>query len=368
MKYLIVIILVGLQGCSLFNNSPNTKSEPQLNELWRYTLNTAGDAEPVIVGDTIYFASYPNLYAASSTDSLIFWESLIDNTQPYQGEVFIIDDESIIINQIRMVKAYNKLNGSLLWEYDGDEVKIVSINGHEKHPHGYYFVARGGNLVSLSKSGLYQYIEDVDSTFGLAGVVYRNDNLFLYGPNTINGGFTRGLLFARDYETRKEIWRYETDHCGFYEKPIIEDGILYAASRGNSPQCEVVALNSNDGSVIWNVKIPIGAQKILATSTNVIINRGAGLEAFSKADGSKMWSFSWESSGSLIQPVYESGYVYMSNHGSVFILDEVTGELVHKAPSPGGYIWHLTVNENRLFVQTSRQLIAYEPWHLKGDQ
>jgi hypothetical protein len=50
---------------------------------------------------------------------------------------------------------------------------------------------------------------------------------------------------------------------------------------------------------------------------------------------------------------------------SFYIHDVNTGELAHREPTPGGFIWHFAVNENRLFVQTDRQLIAYEPWHLR---
>ena len=173
------------------------------------------------------------------------------------------------------------------------------------------------------------------------------------------------LLIAQDYETREELWRYETDHCGFYEKPIIEQGIMYAASRGNSPLKEVLAIEIESGNVLWKTTVSIGAQKVLLTENEFIINIGAQLQAFSKNDGNPIWQFSWEGSGALIQPVYSNGYVYMSDHGSIYILDVTTGELVHKAASPGGFIWHFAVNEHRLFVQTDRQLVAYEPWHLR---
>lgn len=368
MKHLILLAFIISLGCSFFGEDPSKEKPIKLNELWRYSLNTAGDAPPTVVGDTLFFAAYPNLYASSTRDSTIFWMSYLDNINEYEDKVFLINDSQVVINQVNDIKAYSRSNGQQLWEKNYDSLfKIISLGRHSMHPFGYYFIGRPNKMVGLSKSGALDFVEDFDSVYGIAGITNLRDVNYINGVQGVNGGFTRGLLLARDYETSKELWRYETDHCGFYEKPIIEDGILYAASRGNSPQCEVVALNSNDGTLQWKTVEKTHADKVLLTTNQVIINSGGQLIAYSKFDGSKNWTFSWESNASLIQPVYESGYVYMSNHGSVFILDEVIGELVHTAPSPGGYIWHLTVNENRLFVQTSRQLIAYEPWHLRED-
>ena len=47
--------------------------------------------------------------------------------------------------------------------------------------------------------------------------------------------------------------------------------------------------------------------------------------------------------------------------------DAETGELVHEEPLPtgNGYLWRLAVSEDKLFAQTSRHIIAYEPWHLR---
>ncbi len=365
----IVLLLILLHGCNLFGEDPAEDKPNQLNELWRYTLNTAGDAKPTFVGDTLIFAAFPNLYAASNSDSLIFWESYIDNRNEYEDKVFLIDHDQIVINQVNHIKAFSRSDGKLLWEYDTTEnYKLNSSGKHEIHPKGYYFIARRGNIVDITKTGEHVSITDVDSAFGLSGVIYLNGVVYMNAPNNVNGGFTQGLLKAVDYETAEELWRYETDHCGFYEKPIIEEGIMYAASSGNSPKCELIAINIVDGNILWKTVEKTHADKLLLTPNNFIINTGGSLRSYSKSDGSLIWVYKWEANGSLIQPVYSNGYVYMSDHGNVYILDVNTGELAHKAPSPGGYIWHLAVNDNRLFVQTDRQLIAYQPWHLREDQ
>jgi outer membrane protein assembly factor BamB len=367
MKNLLLFVYLISLGCNLFGEEPPIEEkQDRLNELWRYSLNTAGDAPPTFAGDTLFFAAYPNLYAASSTDSLIFWESFIDDINEYEDQVFLIDPTQIVINQVNNIKAYSKQEGHLLWEYDtGEHYKINSNGKHEIHPNGYYFIARGGKLVEISKTGEHVSINDVDSAYGLSGVTYLNGVVYINAPNSVNGGFTRGLLLAQDYETREELWRYETDHCGFYEKPIIEQGIMYAASRGNSPECELVAIKIDDGSIIWQTVEKTIAYQLLLTPSSFIITTGGSLRSYSKSDGNLMWVYKWEGTVALIEPVYSNGYVYMSDHGSIYILDVTTGELVHKAASPGGFIWHFAVNEHRLFVQTDRQLVAYEPWHLR---
>ncbi len=369
MKNLLLFVYLISLGCNLFGEEPPIEEkQDRLNELWRYSLNTAGDAPPTFAGDTLFFAAYPNLYAASSTDSLIFWESFIDDINEYEDQVFLIDPTQIVINQVNNIKAYSRSNGHLLWESNYDSLfKIISLGRHSIHKNGYYFVGRPNKLAGIFKSGDLEFVEHFDSVFGLAGITFLNDVNYINAVDGVNGGFTRGLLLAQDYETREELWRYETDHCGFYEKPIIEQGIMYAASRGNSPECELVAIKIDDGSIIWQTVEKTIAYQLLLTPSSFIITTGGSLRSYSKSDGNLMWVYKWEGTVALIEPVYSNGYIYMSDHGSIYILDVNTGELAHREPSPSGFIWHFAVNEHRLFIQTDRQLVAYEPWHLREE-
>ncbi|MFV1883724.1 MAG: PQQ-binding-like beta-propeller repeat protein [Balneola sp.] len=367
MKYLYLILsLLGLLGC------PTTpeEAEPQLKKYWQMELGINGEAPPVVKGDSIFFTAHPYLYAMSTKDSIVYWNTVLDQSKRFQGDILLVSKDQIVLSQLNIVKAFDRSNGTLLWEYDPEEIfRIVPLGNHTIYEKGYIFTAYNRRVAGISNLGDLEFMSQLDSGFTVHGVLYNDGELFINRVNTVHGGLTQGMILVQDFSEGGELWKYETDDGGFYEQPVIEGDILYAATRGNSPNKEVIALSKNTGELLWKTTIEIGAQKILVTPDHVIINIGSRMQAFLKSDGMKEWEFEWESSASLFQPVYLGGYIYISNHYQLFVIESKTGELVHTEPLPegGSYFWHLAVSEDKLFAQTSYQLIAYQPWHLRED-
>lgn len=365
MKKFTSLILILICSC---NTSIEPPEEISLKQFWIVEHGTFGTANLEVRQDTIYATGFPYLYAVSTEKGEVYWNSIIDTEQRMLSKKIFIRNSQIVINQLKVLKAYNQQDGEELWELDGKEDIGFRENGeHSYTPKGYIFSTYKKSVAAVSFSGTVEFVQRIDSLYDVHGVHYEDEVLYINGKYTVHGGLTKGMILAKDFATGKEVWRYDTENGGFYEQPIIEEEIIYSASKGNSPKKEVVALNKNSGQLLWRTLIDIGAEKVIVTPDNILINIGSKLQAFSKLNGSKQWEFSWESSASLFQPVYLSGFVYMSNYYQLFILDAETGELVHTEPVPkgGNKFWHLAVSKDKLFAQTSSQLIAYEPWHLR---
>ncbi len=59
---------------------------------------------------------------------------------------------------------------------------------------------------------------------------------------------------------------------------------------------------------------------------------------------------------------YHDGYVYHPRGSTLVVVDAEDGTIVHQEPSPGGYFWAVHAGAGQIFAQSSRHLIAYEPF------
>ena len=173
-----------------------------------------------------------------------------------------------------------------------------------------------------------------------------------------------GRILSIDKETQEVLWEYVTDKGGYIFEPILlEDEIIYAGVTDGSG--EFVALNANDGEVIWKTLGVIG-QSYTLTDSMILVNDGISLLALDKFTGKELWNtglaFGGGHAGSNI--AYLNGYVYHAHSGRLYILKGNTGEIVHiEERSPdGSQFYLLTAGEDRIYMQTNVALHAYTPW------
>lgn len=97
------------------------------------------------------------------------------------------------------------------------------------------------------------------------------------------------------------------------------------------------------------------------------VNTGGSLAALNKQNGELEWRVEWLSTD-FNKPVYLEGYVYHVRDTELLIIDDTNGEVVHREPVPDGtFFWHVAASSDKIFAQTSNQLIAYQPWHLRDN-
>jgi outer membrane protein assembly factor BamB len=245
------------------------------------------------------------------------------------------------------------------------------LDGHEVLPDGYVIVGDTTDAYRINVNG--QLLEEYSFDLVIASAIYNNGILYFSQAETIHGALTLGGILAVDVASGDSLWAYNTQYGGFHwAKTILEEGVLYAGSIGNGDKYVFVALDVATGSPIWEYQtseyLEFGESSVLGPEF-VYYRSHMFIFALNKATGEKAWTFKWSSS-SGVNMVYLGGYVYLSNHSRIFVLDGQTGELVHEEPfaETGGFYWSLAASKDKVFAQTGFHLIAYEPWHLRQQE
>lgn len=371
MKNIIFLIFLGtcLIRCIGDTVDPETPLTNSLKVLWTHPIELVDtpDTDPLIVNEWMIYSGEVEMTALNITTGKKIWgyeigEGRAINSKylaysAYRDAIYFGHDEDFIVLNLQTGKV----------ELSVKDIAL-SIGGHINIYDGYVVIGDTIDAYNIDLDGNIRTIYSMD--FGTSSVVSDNQSLYFSHVKNINGGLTLGRITAVDLVSGDSLWAYNTQNGGFYwARPILEDGILYAGTRGNSPANVFVALHSKTGEPLWEyiTQNPFEFAREVVLGPNLMYNRSSAyVFALDKITGEKVWAFKW-TSASGVNMEYLEGYLYLSDHGIIYVLDAETGELVHEEPLPtgNGYLWRLAVSEDKLFVQTSRHIIAYEPWHLR---
>lgn len=128
--------------------------------------------------------------------------------------------------------------------------------------------------------------DDISTSIKGAGIAVFDKKVFA------TTGF--GGVFALDMVTGKKIWRYDAN-MPIRIAPTVSRGVLFVQTIDN----QLIALNSADGSVLWDYKSPTeattlvgGASPAYSPVQDVIVAAFSNgeLRAFKASTGSPLWS------------------------------------------------------------------------------
>jgi outer membrane protein assembly factor BamB len=369
-KFVVILAFALLTSC--FHNPANhPEEEIRLHQIWSFEHEIRGDAPPAVYKDKLFMSAGLFVYAINEETGEEIWRSQFDEDLELQGSIFLINGNQVVVAHIDKIRAWDTETGNLMWEFEyTEELKTRLIGRHISFRDQYGFISRGSRFFILNKSGTVENVIPLDKNYGVQGLAYYEGSIFAGQTNTIHGALTLGRITAVDATTGDSLWAYDTEYSGFtYAAPVVNNGVVYAGAAGNSDKDVFVALDAETGEVKWENarEDPLNWTHDFTIGPKHVFTAGSGkIYALNKSTGEVVWEYGWESS-SFVNPVYLGGYIYHSNHGNIFILDAETGKLVHEeyGPEGGGYVWHLSVSEDKLFVQSSFKLVAYQPWHLR---
>ncbi|MCP9292252.1 PQQ-binding-like beta-propeller repeat protein [Gracilimonas sediminicola] len=374
MKYLKFVFLIFFtQSCFTTSDKPKNE-DPVLPQLWEYSYEhvDAPNHPPLVTNNgMVVMSGDAHITALSVENGTLIWQKEDFGVYLLAGAKLLENENQLFTNHFDELIAWNKSTGDRLWTVPIDSpLTVFKIGTHAIFNNGYAIVGLGSQLYTVNVNGGVEYIKNLGMP--VAHVGSNSQKLFAGQAKTVHGGLSFGRITSLDANTGDSLWAYNTENSGFvYAAPIVEDGVVYAGAAGNSPRNVFVALDAKTGAIIWEF-ITDDSGKWTRNFTigpkHLFFAGDARLFALDKSTGELAWEYSWEGSA-FVQQEYLEGYVYHSDHGSIFVLDVETGDLVHEQQGPegGGYIWHLTVSENKLLVQTSSKLVAYQPWHLRED-
>ncbi len=370
--YLLRFSILLLLSCP---NTSKDEGETKLNVQWSTPIDLINYPMPellIINNNTLVYAGEEDLVALTTDSGTEIWRGEIDGSKAlYNRQIMLYepDKEWIISQHYEDVIVWNAQDGSKLYQLSESThgISASRIGYNSLMNDGYLIVGYPTDLYILNWDGSIR--DSIIIPIASTSVAYGNDTIYLGQSNTIHGGLTQGRIRAFDASTGDSLWTYQTDNGGFDTRTYVQDGVVYGAAKGNSPNSEVVALDAATGQIIWKyISQEIGewTNNFLVTQESIFIKGTSYSYALNKQDGSRKWSFGWTNTSSF-EIAYLEGYVYISDMYKIYILEEHTGELVHTEPVPSGerYFWHLTAAADKLFAQTDATITAYEPWHLR---
>lgn len=351
----------------------DTRKNTVLTVLWATETDiiVAPTFNPYIIdNEKIIYAGEIQLVSLNTKDGTEEWRGEVNGEEALRSKTLQHNENLILSAHRGSILGWSKKDGEQVIKLTREDGILVFDRGRNLSiDNGFAFVGDTLDAYIINSDGSTRLTIDVDlQTRGLA---YEDQKLFLAQFEDIHGLLSIGKIRAFDTQTGDSIWTYSTNKSGFLTAgPTIEDGILYAGALGNSPEHVFVALDPKTGAVIWEyINEEIYTYSFAMGAKNIFVNNGSAIIALDKKTGVQVWKYEWISASILVEPVYLEGYVYHSDHGKIFILDAETGELKHEefVPKGNGYFWKLAVSKDKLFAQTSSQLIAYEPWHLREE-
>jgi len=372
--WLLLTTIIAISCCfPTSGTSPKNNDDPALVQLWDYSFNVAAIATPLLSNDTLFAAADQYIFALDANTGDVLWQTVNDLTNYLQATGYVKKGDQIVAHHTNSTKAWNTVTGELEWEFPFNREAGLEPLGRGRYsvtPKGYAIPSRFNSFYILSDRGELVEHTQVDPKFRVNGVRYFDEKLFVGQGQTLNGAKTIGRITVLDEQTGDSLWAYNTEHNSF-GTPKIVDGVLYNGTSGNSNFYLFLALDPSSGNAIWEYisNHPLEyVENFIIGDDLIFIRSAAYLFALDRQAGKKQWEFNW-SSATIVNIVEKNGFVYASNHYSIFVLDAQTGELVHEEPLPegAGFFWELTISEEKLFALTSTKLIAYQPWHLREE-
>jgi outer membrane protein assembly factor BamB len=374
-KRINIILILFLS--TLFLSCSKKNTEP-VELIWVYQFKqpaealSLGKARPTIIGDQVIISPDGIISTIELSNGSLFWEYKLNEGGYSSAEILLRDENSIFIKDEKNNEIYrlNILTGELKWNLDAPinkEYQQFSNDGIDEIQ--LYLIGSKGEIFVYSKNG--EFIKEIDVTnFGLetsARSIHILKNQLIFSQRFLGDECPTnrcGRILSIHKETEDLLWEYRTDNGGFIFEPILlEDEIIYAGVTDGSG--EFVALNANNGEVIWKTLGVIG-QSYTLTDSMVLVNGGVRLYALDKFTGKELWNTGLEFGGGHGQDNigYLNGYVYHAHSGRLYIIEGNSGEIVHvEERSPdGSQFYLLTAGEDRIYMQTNVALHAYTPW------
>ncbi len=175
--------------------------------------------------------------------------------------------------------------GKQRWQYKTDE----DLTTRPAVSHGLVFVASlQDTLFALeAATGNWRWHHRAEPK-GAGGFTIFGAASAITGDDVVYVSHSDGLAAAIDAKAGAAIWKKQLAVSGDHldvDGLAMDAGRLYAACYSGS----VLAVNARTGDIVWTAKSP-GASRVAVAEGLVVAVAVASIDAFSIADGTKIWS------------------------------------------------------------------------------
>ena len=356
-----------LSGCDS-GSSPPAEERGPLVEAWRadYEIRAGINTAPLVVRDSlVIFTEGDRLGLRRVRDGELVWASPPHHPpEDITGEEFIARGDMVYALHDRQAMAWHLDTGEVVWEYRPEDYRLYPLFRQAVDEAAVY-VSEDRNIIRLDPvTGAVISVEPVRDGLPPFAATLSGDTLFTayaWAKRDAEGQ-SQGRIAALNKRTGQEHWRFDTPRGGFWRvRPVVEGDRLYAGTVfGDS--LAFFALDRQTGEAIWTTP-DVSAYAAAYSNDAVFLNMGSRIAALDKQTGQVLWDTNLEAGHGESTLAYLAGYVYHGHESSLYVLDATTGEVVHRVRAPdGSYFWEVGVGAGRVFVQTNRLLLCYEPF------
>ena len=326
---------------------PSIRDQPEVK--WQTKVSSTWLMPPMLADGMLYTGSGDGvLYALNAETGEIMWSAegfeALESTGAIAGEIIVTGGFS------RLVRAFDRQNGNVLWTYrSGYPVQgsplIVEDRVFIATDHAVYAMAlQTGELIWQAATG--------------------NENAFMGAPAFDNGViYTTGgkLLLALDAETGKELWRVEKDTA--FLGVAVADQQVYVGNW----DLNLYAFDQSTGEERWKFKGKGQFWSAPAANGDVVYagNIDQYLYALNMQTGELLWSY--KTGGDAVsEPLIADDVVYVSDSSHLFprgprhlyALNALTGEELWMFESEGTFLPAPTLGDGVIYVTSTGDVLA----------
>jgi len=208
-----------------------------------------------------------------------------------------------------------------------------------------------------------------DGYFRIASPVTVDNSVFVetfrYGPEEWWPPTVHYRLYALDFSTGEELWRYDKFTRGYksYLSPaLVENKVIIGVYN------QVIALNQSTGDEIWNFTLPIrdydqGRDLYKYFTSPIIIENKVlvgcnfgelegsigKIFALRVTDGKEIWNFTFKEN--IVSPTAGYDKLFTGTiSGQIFALNLSSGKEIWNRTATGGIQSPLTISDNLIFI------------------
>lgn len=328
------------------NVEPIERLEPEL--VWSYDIPVgvqafSDDVMPVIENGYTYVASDTMLRCVELESGDVKWKTLlgIPNNRIIRSKKLLHSDNLLFLNHAEWVKAFNKSDGSLVWETTlanfedidlsimsqdqnslilggrGEFIKFNKFTGAIELRRAVTEMMYGGNLQSAQNP----IISDIDD--------------YIYVPTGYNTAIgLKGNLLCYNSETGEFLWGFPTedDDTDVSSCAIKNDFAVFVS--GSS----IYALNRFTGKKLWQTKVQNDgfAYSVIIDKETVYIGSHAlsFMYAFELQTGKLKWKSEDTPSSIITIPTVIEDRIYFTNWAYIYVLNTSNGSTLWKSLPP----------------------------------
>ncbi len=376
MKYVLSIIILFIIGC---NTEPlEQKSEVFLGEpeiIWSFGFDNhwwgGAYAPPALLGDSlVLFSGGSGINCLTVDSGILNWESSYLSTG-YLHQKFDHDDSNLFgYGSEGSVYSIKLKDGTESWVTSIDSVRTYSFTADVDEEFLYFGTSGYHNKRFVWKSSKIDgtLIDSVFCNFMPWHVDKQESGLhvsFGWSPDG-NADFV-GQIITFEPSAMDTLWVHDEPGGGFNVcAPTYADGIMYVGTVWGANN-KILALNAETGEVIWETD-SYGCFEIEIVGDTIFCDMGGGILALNKSSGTQVWQTLLPVADETSSIASLNGYLYNAVSGKLFIMNQLTGEVVHTLlGNDNTPIEQVSTGAGMVIVQTTRHLYAYGPYNPQKD-